>query len=160
MDNLIMIAKDKKSCLPIAIPANASKVEKTAAEELCAYLKKATGPAFTVVTEDSVSDNAIYVGHTKYAAACAPVCTGEEQWYIKAHDKNLVISGGRTPIERGLIYGAFHFLEDVLGIRLWNEWEEYIPSVNEFSVDDSFALSGNGFLGRNGSKLTAQTAAF
>ena len=22
---------------------------------------------------------------TKYASACAPICTGEEQWYIKAH---------------------------------------------------------------------------
>lgn len=142
MDNIILIAKDKKSYLPIAIPAEASMVEKTAAEELCTYLKKATGAAFSAVTEDQVSGNAIYVGHTKYASACAPICTGEEQWYIKAHNRNLVISGGRTPRERGLIYGVFHFLEDVLGIRWWNEWEEYVPAVNTFSVAGDFALSG------------------
>lgn len=142
MNNIIMIAKDRKSCLPIAIPENPSKVEKTAAEELCLYLQKATGAVFSVVPETSVSGNAVYVGHTKYAAACAPVCTGEEQWFIRAQDSNLVISGGRTPIERGLIYGVFHFLEDVLGIRWWNEWEEYVPAVGEFSVAGDLALSG------------------
>ncbi len=142
MDNIILIAKSKKSYLPIAIPANPSKVEETAAEELCTYFKKATGATFDIVSETEVSGNAIYVGHTKYAAAFAPICTGEEQWYIKAHNKNLVISGGRTPIERGLIYGAFHLLEDVLGVRWWNEWEEYVPTVDEFSVPDDFELSG------------------
>lgn len=142
MNNTIMIVKDQKSCLPIAIPTNPSKVEKTAAEELCEYLKKAAGADFSIISEDQVSGNAIYVGHTNYAAACAPVCTGEEQWFIKAHNRNLVISGGRTPKERGLIYGVFHFLEDVLGVRWWNEWEEYVPSVKEFSVPDDFALSG------------------
>lgn len=142
MNNIIMIAKDKQSYLPIATPANPSKVEKTAAEELCTYLKKATGATFTIVTENCALEKAIYVGHTEYAASCAPVCTGEEQWYIKAHNGNLVISGGRNPRERGLIYGAFHFLEDVLGIRWWNEWEEYVPSVNEFFVADDLAFSG------------------
>ena len=142
MNSIIMIAKDAQSCLPIAIPANPSKVEETAAEELCTYLKKATGAVFTVIPETSVSGNAIYVGHTKYAEACAPICTGEEQWFLKAHSKNLVISGGRTPMERGLIYGVFHFLEDVLGVRWWNEWEEYIPSLEEFSVADDLMLSG------------------
>ncbi len=142
MDNIILIAKDKKSYLPIAIPENASKVEATAAEELSEYFKKATGATFDVVSENEVSGNAIYVGHTKYAASVSPVCTGEEQWYIKTHNNNLVISGGRTPIERGLIYGVFHLLEDVLGVRWWNEWEEYVPSVGEFSVPADFELSG------------------
>jgi|GEM_PF-3382039 len=142
MDNIILIAKNKKSYLPIAIPAVPSKVEETAAEELCTYFKKATGATFDIVSESEVSGNAIYVGHTNYAKVSFPTCTGEEQWYIKAHNKSLVISGGRTPIERGLIYGAFHFLEDVLGVRWWNEWEEYVPAVDEFSVPDDFKLSG------------------
>lgn len=142
MDNIILIAKNKKSYLPIAIPAAPSKVEETAAAELCAYLKKATGATFNVVSETEISSNAIYVGHTNYAKVNFPICTGEEQWYIKAHNKNLVISGGRTPIERGLIYGAFHLLEDVLGVRWWNEWEEYVPIVDEFSVPDDFELAG------------------
>jgi len=142
MNNIIMIAKDGKAFLPIAIPENPSKVEKTAAKELCDYFKEATGAEFDIVSEGSFSGNAIYVGHTEYAKESFPICTGEEQWFIKAKDGNLVISGGRTPIERGLIYGAFHLLEDVLGIRWWNEWEEYVPSVNEFSIPSDFELSG------------------
>ena len=134
MNNIILIAKDKKSHLQIALPQNPSMVEETAAEELCEYFKKATGATFAVVSENSVSGNAIYVGHTDYAKKLFPLCTGEEQWYIKTHDNNIVISGGRTPIERGLIYGAFHFIEDVLGVRWWNEWEEYVPTVDEFSI--------------------------
>ena len=142
MDMRLNIVKNGQSCLPVAIPAVPSKVEETAAEELRLYLQKATGADFSIVREDQVSGCAIYVGHTKYAAACAPLCVGEEQWYIKAHNKSLVISGGRTPIERGLIYGVFHFLEDVLGVRWWNEWEEYIPHANEFYVPNDFELSG------------------
>jgi len=142
MKNRILIAKDKVSVLSVAIPAKASKVERTAAEELCLYLQKATGAVLPVVSEEAVSGNAIYVGHTRYAAAIAPLCTGEEQWYIRAHNGNLVISGGRTPVERGLIYGVFHFLEDILGIRWWNEWEEYVPTVEEFSVAGDLSLSG------------------
>jgi len=142
MDHIIMLAKGQKSCLPVALPVSPSEVEQTAAEELCLYLKKATGADFAVVPEDRISGSAIYIGHTRYAAACCPVCTGEEQWYIKAHDQNLVISGGRTPMERGLIYGVFHFLEDVLGVRWWNEWEEYVPSLEEFSVAEDLTLSG------------------
>ena len=142
MNRTIMISKNAKSCLPVVIPVNPSKVEKTAAEELCLYLQKATGAVLPVVSEEAVSGNAIYVGHTGYAAAIAPVCTGEEQWFIRAHNGNLVISGGRTPMERGLIYGVFHFLEDVLGIRWWNEWEEYVPNVEEFSVAGDLSLSG------------------
>ena len=141
MDNRINIVKAGQGCLPIAIPANPSKVEETA-EELRLYLQKATGAVLDIVSEGSVSGNAIYVGHTEYAAACAPLCTGEEQWYIQAHNNNLVISGGRTPRERGLIYGVFHFLEDVLGVRWWNEWEEYVPAANEFSVAGDLSLSG------------------
>lgn len=142
MDNIILITKDKKSYLEIALPEKPSMVEETAAEELCEYFKKATGATFKVVSENAVSEKAIYVGHTKYAKEIAPICTGEEQWYIKAHNGNLIISGGRTPMERGLIYGAFHLIEDVLGVRWWNEWEEYIPEVNEFSVPADFELSG------------------
>ena len=142
MKNRILIAKDKESVLSVVIPAKASKVERTAAEELCLYLQKATGAVLPVVSEEAVSGNAIYVGHTRYAAAIAPLCTGEEQWYIRAHNGNLVISGGRTPVERGLIYGVFHFLEDILGIRWWNEWEEYVPTVEEFSVAGDLSLSG------------------
>ena len=142
MKNRILIAKDKESVLSVVIPAKASKVERTAAEELCLYLQKATGAVLPVVSEEAVSGNAIYVGHTRYAAAIAPLCTGEEQWYIRAHNGNLVISGGRTPMERGLIYGVFHFLEDILGIRWWNEWEEYVPTVEDFSVAGDLSLSG------------------
>lgn len=142
MEHQIIFAKNGKSFLPIVIPGQASDVEKMAANELSEYLQKVSGASFCVISEPTAVKNAIYVGHTNYAKSYGVVCTGEEQWYVKAYNGNLIISGGTQANHRGVLYGVYHFLEDHVGIRWWNEWEEYVPKQAELSMASDLFLEG------------------
>lgn len=142
MENYILITENKKALLPIVISCKATELEKFAAEELGEYLTKVTGAAFETVTDDCFTGQAIYVGYTDYAELNGMKTTGEEQWYIKADQSSLLISGGTCATDRGLLYGVYHFLEDYLGIRWWNEWEEYVPERETVSVPSDYFLTG------------------
>ena len=62
-----------------------------------------------------------------------------EGWAIKVIGKNVVVTGGR---ERGVLYGVYHLLEDVLGVRWWNMWEEYVPSMTDAVIPADYSDSG------------------
>ncbi len=140
--NMVIISENKIANLTVIISKTATAVEITAAEEICEYLKKASGATFEIKTESAVNDRGIYIGHTKYADRYGLTCTDEEEWYIKAHDGNLIISGGSKPEERGVLYGVYHFLEDVIGIRWWNYHEEYIPYERDLQISADFFAEG------------------
>ena len=53
--------------MQVVLHANATAVERSAAEELVTYLKKITGQTMAVVTEGEQSGKAIYIGATQYA---------------------------------------------------------------------------------------------
>ena len=132
----------------IYIPRNASTVEKTAADELSLWLGKAYGTEFPVCAEDGGSPG-VFVGHTGFAAARGISAeggrnelNGAEAWRICTADGSLVVTGGRKNTDRGVIYAAEHYLEDVVGVRFWNAVEEYVPSLSGFSIDPSLDLSG------------------
>lgn len=143
---MYQIIKDCKTEYQIIIPANATPVEQTAAEELGQYLKK-TYHTELPIREESASDKcanvrAIYVGHTDFARDAGILGTSKENWIVKMQSGNLVLSGGITKNDRGILYAVYHFLEDVVGIRWWNVYEEYIPADTSLSVKADLFMTG------------------
>ena len=134
-----------KKCIDdckIVIPNEAHAVEKTAAEELCNYIEKTLSVKLAVITEDEAEGKCIYVGHTEYAKKNNILGKSKENWIIKSINGNLVLTGGEKRGDRGIIYAAYHFIEDVLGVRFWNAYEEDIPSLDELSLEADFFCEG------------------
>jgi len=137
-----IIFNNKKSEYVIAIPQGDALVEKTAARELCLHFEKVFGEILPIVNEDEVSGKAFYIGHTNYAKERGICGTSNENWIIKVSDGNIILTGGTKPGERGIIYSVYHFLEDIVDIRWWSPYDEYIPNSCDLSLEDDFESSG------------------
>ena len=129
--------------MQIVLPQNATAVEATTSLELKDYIARMTGVTLTTVNEGENSGAGIYIGNTKYAAANGITYPTEgdtmgEGWAIQAIDGNLVLCGAE---QRGVIYALYHLLEDVLGVRWWNLWEQELP-VGSALVPADYASSG------------------
>ena len=138
---MIFLKRGVNDC-KIVIPENSHVVEKTAAEELVNYIEKALSVKLSVVSEKEASGKCIYVGHTDYAKANNILGKSKENWIIKALDGNLVLTGGVKTGERGIIYSAYHFLEDVVGVRWWNPYEEDVLTLDTLEIADDFYKEG------------------
>ena len=116
--------------IPVIIPAGGlSGGDKTGLEELTSYLQKITGKPAQVLTEPAkASVPAIYYGATQFAAAQKIELSkfGEEEWVVRSAGKNLIVAGGAP---RGNLFAAYHFLEDVAGVRWLSPYAEYVPSA-------------------------------
>ena len=131
-----------QTIIPIVLPAQATAVEQTAAQELQYYFKKMTGNEHPIVTEGTQSEGSIYVGATQAATAAGVTFEDNdlgEGWAIKAQNGNLYLAGGKT---RGVLYAVYHLLEDVFGVRWWNMWEEYVPQYDTITIPDGYDRSG------------------
>ncbi len=115
--------------MQLVVPAEATAAEYTAASELKQYIFNMTGVTLATVKEGENSGAGIYIGDTQYAKTKGVTYPTEadpngEAWAIQAADGNLILCGAP---KRGVLYAAYHLLEDVLGVRWWNLWEEYVP---------------------------------
>ena len=102
----IELARDGKTAYAIIRNTNATPAEIFAAKELSAFLEKATGAKFAVISETNqpLPQKAIYVGWTDFAGRHADLSKlGAEDWIIKTKDKNLILAGGRP---RGTLYAV------------------------------------------------------
>lgn len=137
VDDLVLDA------MTIVLPAEATAVEQTAATELQTYVKRISGTQLEIITEgEELTTGAIYLGATEFAGTNAvtfPDNQFGEGWAIKAIGKDLVITGGE---KRGTLYGVYHLLEDSLGVRWWNYWEEYAPMMDQSRVPGDYDDSG------------------
>ena len=73
------------------IPANPAPVEKTAAEELQLYFKKALHVELAVREEGKGTGKAFYIGHTGYAKAAGVLGKSRENWIIRMHAGNVIL---------------------------------------------------------------------
>lgn len=137
-----VIVEQSKTSYTIVIPATPAPVEQTAAEELQLYLKKALGVELSVCKEGEETGKAFYIGHTQYAKSAGVLGKSQENWIIKMQEGNVILTGGVRENDRGIIYAVYHFLEDVVGIRWWSVWEEYVPSLTELSLEPDFSKEG------------------
>ena len=115
--------------MQIVLPAEPTTVERTAAKELQDYIGQITGKDIGIFREGENSGAGIYIGATEYAKAEGVTYPTEgdsngEGWAIQTVNGSIVLCGAP---ERGVLYAAYHLLEDVLGVRWWNLWEEYVP---------------------------------
>ena len=128
----------------IILPAAAAAAEQGAAEELREHIEKMCGVILPIEKEgkSQADHKAIYIGDTRFAAdngVTFPDNAFGEGWAIKAVDGNLVLCGGKV---RGALYAVYHLLEDVLGVRWWNIWEEAIPASTAAMVPADYESSG------------------
>lgn len=130
----ILLVKNRVAYFKIAIPDNASIVEKKVSCELKEYIKRATGADSEIVNESEAVGTTIYVGHTAFARENGISGNDIENWIIKAVDGNVVLTGGINATDRGVAYSVYHFLEDYLDIHWWNTFEEYVPDMPDFSI--------------------------
>ena len=139
--NTILICAQKTD-YAIVLPAVPAPVEETAAEELQQYLCKALGVALPVCKEGEFTGKAFYIGHTDYAKAAGILGKSEENWIIQLHEDNVILTGGVKANDRGILYAVYHCLEDVVGIRWWSVWEEYVPELTKLSLEADFRKEG------------------
>ncbi len=140
----ILLKRGVNDC-KIVIPENAHVVEKTAAEELCNYIEKSLSIKLSVVSESEAEGKCIYVGHTEYAKKRNILGKSKENWIIAMADGNLVLTGGEKRGDRGIIYAAYHFLEENVGVRWWSAYEEDVLALDSLSIADDFYKEGTPF---------------
>ena len=140
-----LIAEKGRSEYSIVIPSDFCAAEKTASEELFEYLEKALDVKLPVVSEENASGKCIFVGQTKFAAENGIVGKSKENWIITLVGDNLVLTGGEKKGDLGMIFSVYHFLEDIVGVRWWNPWEEDVIKLSELSLDDGFRKEGTPF---------------
>ncbi|OQA80367.1 MAG: hypothetical protein BWY31_04026 [Lentisphaerae bacterium ADurb.Bin242] len=134
------LAKNGNACVDIVINGkDILPAERTAATELKNYLEKITGAKFVLRDEAAAGNkNAIYVGHTAFAASkgieADPDTSKKEDWILKSEGNSFVITGSRP---RGTLYGVFDFLERYGGIRFLAYDCTVIPKKEELAVPDN-----------------------
>ena len=132
----------KNMDLAIMLSEKATVPEQCAAEQLAEYVKKCTGRTATLKKESAdFTGNKIYVGKTLFAESNGIRFDNgrdDESWIVKSFGNTLVIAGGgRT----GTLYGVYHYLEDVVGVRWWNPFEEDVPLKQGMPIT-GLSLSG------------------
>ena len=137
-----VIIHERKTEYSIIIPAVAKPVEKTAAEELQDYLNKVLRTELAIIKEGEDCGKAFYIGHTEYAKDAGVLGKSKENWIIKMHEENVILTGGVAADDRGIIYAVYHFLEDIVGVRWWTRWEEYIPELTTLALEPDFYKEG------------------
>lgn len=133
-----IIAKRGLSDYSVVIPNDAHVVEKTAAKEVSEYIEKALSVKLPTVAEKDFVGKGIFIGHTDFAKENAKTGKSKENWIIAMCGDNLILTGGVDAGDRGIIYAAYHFLEDIVGVRWWNPYEEDVPELSELALPKDF----------------------
>ena len=154
---MLEIIRNRKTDYCIAISTSPSIVDQTVSGELAEYLQKVYGVEMPIVSENQVIGNAIYVGHTQYAKVSGFAGDSLENWIIAANGTNVVLTGGLNKSDRGIAYSVYHFLEDVVGIRWWTWFEEYIPEADSLALPADYYRSATPYFEYRNSIDTFQT---
>ncbi len=132
----LILAENKTSAYTIVVSATASPSERHAAKELQTHLKKISG-ALLPLRDDSgpLETHDILVGfnaHTREAGVSVqPESLGTEGYRLCTAAQRLLILGGP---QRGVLYGVYAFLEEVLGCRWFTPTVSRIPRRDRVEV--------------------------
>ena len=105
------------------------KAEKTAVTELKHYLEKTIDESFYINGKEAV----IYIGDTDFARQNKIYATKmqEENYVICTVGNGLILVGGG---ERGTLYAVYRFLEDIIGIHWFNQFEDSLPPKRNIHI--------------------------
>ena len=132
------IAREGKAVCAIALAADATPTEQTAARELAEYLNRITGATFSIGPPSAVTGALIAVGPGA-AKVVAPdldlnkQALGEDGIVLKTVGKNLVLTGA-VGAKRGTLYAVYEFLEREVGVRWWTPTAEFVPKNPTLTV--------------------------
>ncbi len=126
--------------LSIVLPDHPTASEKMAAQELAEHFTAATGKKYPIV-KGKVTGKAIYIGtHPEAVKIAGKKKYGKEEWQLTARDANtLAVTGGEP---RGVIYAAYEFLENDLGVIWMDEWSVHVPKHKEIKWAANLKRSG------------------
>lgn len=137
----LLPALEISSGCPIVLPSNPTPPEQYAAEMTARVLSRSLGGKFPVVASAAAprrTGPAILINPAPGKDAC-----GLEEWTLRVDPaKNIVIGGNRM---RGVLYGAYEFLERYAGYRHLALDCEMIPSRRSITVPDDLDLKGRPF---------------
>lgn len=122
----------------VVIPANASPVQRYAAEELRDFTEKMTGRRMEIVEDSSpLPPRAVVVGNTRYTESLLgepefdAKKLGDDGFRLVARPPHLLVLGDGM---RSSLYGVYGLLEDYAGCEWYSSSYSRIPSVDVFSV--------------------------
>ncbi len=119
----LLLAERGQARLPISITREACPGQERAAGELARYLRRITGADFAIA-RGTQPEGAI-------ALAIEPSLE-EEAFCLEITDRGISIAGGSL---RGLFYGVYGFLEDVLGVGLYTHDVTKIPWIPHLELE-------------------------
>jgi len=121
----IILADQGKALMPIAVAEGACDGQKNAALDLAHFLKRITGADFEIVEGFDGPGIRLMIDEK----------LEEEEFVIKTCDccGGLKIAGGTL---RGLFYGVYGFLEDVLGVRFYTHDVTKLPKLETLELEN------------------------
>ncbi|MBQ7178897.1 MAG: DUF4838 domain-containing protein, partial [Victivallales bacterium] len=130
--------------ITVVLPNSPSEGEKFAANELTEHIVKMTGERPRLINEKQLLDKKgghIFLGQTHKSMRCGYDFSKfeAERWQITSVENDLLIGGGGLC---GTLYGVYHYLEDVCGVRWFTPAESHIPKLKSLELND-LHLSGN-----------------
>lgn len=121
----LILANKGISMLPITVSADADEVIVNAAKELAHYLKRITGATFEVKKGDIAPAINLSCDET----------LDEEEFVLKSDEKIFSITAGTA---RGIFYGVYGFLEDVLGAAFYTADVTKLPIIERLELNDLY----------------------
>ena len=115
----------------VVVSSKAALTEKTAAKELETYLAKCVKGL--IVSGDVIEK--IHVGDSTLSRQAGFTRAGmaDDAYVIRKIGRNIIINGGGT---RGVLFGAFDFMERVLGVRFFTPVVTHVPDAQVIKIAD------------------------
>jgi hypothetical protein len=131
----LKLAENGKSVYKIIVAPTASPEEIQAASILQVYFKKVTTVDLPIEETTKKPDFPyISIGQTGWKKDTLP----EQSYTIQTQNGNLSITGGAR---KGVIYGVYTFIEEIMGCRKWNANEPAVCPVNtHLTVDGNLYI--------------------
>ena len=122
--------------LSVIVPVNADPETLYASKELQEHLSKALKKEIKISKENtSLSGRKIYLGNTAFAkkSGIDSKRLEKEVSRIKVSGKDIIITGGKP---RGVLYGAYYFLDRKLGVHWFTPYAEYVPEFDSKELEE------------------------
>lgn len=115
----------------IVLPDSPTAVERTAADELKAAVRRISGEEWQIVPEraEPAGERNFLIGATRAAARIAPAAWRSDEILVAPLSNGSIVLAG-DPV-RGPIYAVDTYLEDVCGVRWWTSAESDYPTLRE-----------------------------
>ena len=127
----------------IVVSGEAIASEKYAAEEFQKWIESATGQELRIVEDSKGDKRNVFIGDSPAlrSSSLAYVLDqeyGDEDLRFRITSDNIAIVGGQP---RGVLYGVYQFLEDVVGIRFLTNDHTYVPDLSSADATTDAGVS-------------------